>query len=128
MSSSPKQYDLPPYPVIPTQAVSGNITSLVTDIFHKDNITYQFVWTGTVAGSFAVQTSLDFKPNPSYTNLTPLNAGTWDTVPLTGAAAGGVAGSGTIELNQLGANYSRVVFTYISGSGNLTVTVTGKAE
>ncbi len=127
--SSAKQYNLPSYPVIPTVAVSsGNVTSLVTDVDKKDVLLYQCVWTGTLAGTFSVETSNTYKPNANgIPNGTPLVAGSWDVLPITGATAAGVAGSGSIELAEIGAPYIRLVFTYTSGSGNLTVTLNGKA-
>lgn len=120
MSSSAKQYNLKPYQVISQTGVSGDVTSAVTNIFFKDNVIYQYVWTGDLAGGFTVETSSDYNENTQ--------SGTWDVVPIdAGAAAAGTADSGTIELNQLSAPYIRTVFTYSSGTGNLTVTISGKA-
>lgn len=127
--SSAKQYNLPVSAVIPLQATSANKTSLVSDIFMKDNVTYQYLWTGTLNGSFVVETSLDYVPNSNGNpQSSPLNAGTWDTVPIgSGAVAVGSPDHGTIELNNLGPRYVRTRFVYSSGSGNLTVNIVGKA-
>lgn len=117
--SSHKQYTLPSYQVITTQAVSGDVTSSITEIKYKDNIIYQIVWTGTLVGTFYVLTSVD------YNHVT--GVGTWNIVPIdSGAVAAGSADSGTIELNQLSAPYVKLFFDYTSGSGNLTATVSGK--
>lgn len=117
-----KATNLYPYIVIPTQAVSsGTVTSAVTDIFTKDNPTYQFIWDGTLAGTFDVQTSLDYNYTSGY-------AGHWDSLSLSSTpAAAGSPSHGTIEINQAGSRYIRVVFTWTSGSGNLSGYVMGKA-
>ncbi len=120
MSSSPKQYNLPPSTIIPTQAVSGNITSKATNIFYKDNVGIQLVWTGTVNGSFAVQVSLDYVPDTGI--------GTWTAITLSPSpAASGSPGNWFIDLQGISGTFIRTVFTYSSGSGNLTGTITGKA-
>lgn len=119
--SSAKQYNLQPYQIYPTTAVtSGNKTSAVTEIFNKDNIAIQLLWTGTLAGTFDVQVSAD------YNHVT--GSGTWDSLPLTPVpTASGSADSWLIELIQMAPKYIRTVFTYTSGSGNLTMTLTAKA-
>lgn len=126
---SAKEYTLKPYAVVQATALSTSITSKVTDIMYKDNINYQYIWTGTLAGNFSVQTSSDYRPNPNGDgSLPPLVAGSWDDVPITGASAVGSPNSGTIELNNLGANFIRTIFTRTSGTGNLTIMISGKAE
>lgn len=126
---SPKQHNLLPFPIIPTQAVSGDVTSLVTDLYNKDNVSIQYVWTGTLSGSFSVQTSNDYVPNPNGgLSAVPLNAGNWSTVSIgSGAVALGSADNGTLDMNELSARYLRTIFTYTSGTGNLTATIVGKA-
>lgn len=117
--SSAKQYNLPPSVVVPTQAVSGNVTSLVTNIFNKDNIGYQLVWTGTLAGTFAVQVSADYSPVTTI--------GTWTSITLNPVpTAAGSPDNAYIDITQISAPYIRVVFTYSSGSGNLTGTIVAK--
>lgn len=130
MSSSSKQYDLAPSKVINEPTLATSKTSLVTNVLKKDNITYQYVWTGTLNGTFIVETSLDYIPNENGVPQSgPLNAGTWNTLPgITGAVASGTPDSGTIEMNQLGAPYVRTTFTRVSGTGSLVVTISGKAE
>ncbi len=118
--SGNKANQLPPYQIIKTQSVSsGSITSDVSNIYLKDNVTLQCIWDGTLAGSFDVQSSVDYNENSG--------SGEWDSLPLSPApAANGSPNHGTIELNQLGAKWLRVVFTQSAGSGNLTVYVMGK--
>jgi len=124
--SSVKQYNLQPSQVF-NGPVTATVTSSVTEILNKDNVSYSYVWTGNLVGTFSVQTSNDYMANGLSTGTPPVNAGTWDTVPISGAAAAGTADHGTIELNNLGAKYVRTVFTYTSGSGNLTATIVAKA-
>lgn len=118
--SSVKQYNLRPYDVISATAVIADVISEPTDIFNKDNIIYQYEWTGTLVGTFDVQTSLDYNPNTGL--------GTWDTIPLgVSASAAGTPDSGTIEMNQMSAPWIRTTFTFSSGTGNLSVSISAKA-
>lgn len=120
MSASHKNHDLPAYRNIPTQAVSGNVTSAPTQIFHKDNIGIQVVWTGTLAGSFDPQVSIDYNHDTGV--------GNWDSVPaLPAIAAVGSPGHGTFDLKNLPSGWIRIVFNYTSGAGNLTSNITAKA-
>lgn len=98
---------------------SGTVTSQVMDMYTKDNPTLQFIWDGTLGGTFDVQTSLDYNPNTGVGEFDSLLLGSTPT-------AGGSPNHGTIEMNQLGARWLRVVFTWVSGSGNLTGWVMGK--
>lgn len=119
MSSSAKQYNLPPYAIIPTQAVSGDVTSAVTNIFMKDNVGIQVVWTGTLAGTFDAQISADYNP------VTLI--GTWTSITLSPVpTASGSASNAYIDITQISAPYIRVFFDYSSGSGNLTGTIVAK--
>lgn len=119
--SSAKQYNLPPFQNIPTQAVSsGTVTSSVTNIYNKDNISIEFDWDGTLAGTFDIQVSNTYNPNAG--------TGTWTSLTLSPAPiAAGSPSSIFLDLNQLGASYIRSVFTWSSGSGNLTGTISAKA-
>lgn len=117
--SSAKQYNLLPFRIIPTQAVSGNVTSSVTNVFFKDNIGIQLVWTGTLAGTFAVQISADYVPDTGV--------GTWTSITLSPVpTAAGSPDNAYIDITQISAPFIRVVFTHSGGSGNLTGTIVGK--
>ena len=109
-----KATNIRPYPIYPTTAVtSGNKTSAVTSIFNQDNVGLQLIWTGTLAGTFDVQVSADYNRDTL--------AGTWTSVGLPAVqTAAGSASNAYVDLNQLSAPWVRVVFTYTSGSGNLT--------
>lgn len=118
--SSAKQYTLYPYQIIPTQLVSGNVTSAVTDILYKDNICIQIVYTGTLDGTFTVQVSNDYNATTG--------AGDWDPIPLNPTpTATGSPGSILLDLQTLPGQWIQTVFNYTSGSGNLTATISGKA-
>ncbi len=117
--SSAKQYNLPAYKIIPTQSDSGVVTSAVTNIFFKDNIGIQLVWTGTLAGTFSAQISADYNENTA--------SGTWTTITLNPVpTAAGSPDNAYIDITQISAPFIRVVFNYTSGSGNLTGTIVGK--
>lgn len=117
--SSAKQYNLLPYKIIPTQAVSTSVTSAPVNIFNKDNIGIEIVWDGTLAGPFTAQVSNSYNPDTG--------AGTWTTVvqSVTITAAGS-PDNGFMNLAGLGSAFIRLVFTRTSGSGNLTATIVGK--
>lgn len=115
-----KATQLPPSAVFTTQSVSADKHSDVTNIFTKDNIGYQIVWTGTLNGNFYVQISADYNPNsPSAAN--------WSTLTLSPQPnANGSPGTAYIDINQISAPFIRVFFDYTSGTGNLTITIVGK--
>lgn len=118
--SSAKQYNLQPHKVINEASLSASKTSEITEIFNKDNIIYQCIWGGTLAGTFDVQVSSDYVS-------TPTPAGTWDSLPLSPVpTASGSPDSWTIDLNQLGAKYIKIVFNRSGGSGSLKVYISGK--
>lgn len=105
---------------LPTQMVSaGVVNSQAIDMFNRDNPTVQFIWDGTLVGSFDVQGSVDYNP---VTGL-----GDWDSIPLGSTPlATGSPNHGTIEINQFGPRWMRVVFTWSAGAGNLTGWIMGK--
>lgn len=120
--SSPQQYNLPPYQNIPLTAVSSTqtVTSLVTNIYLKKLVSLQFVWTGTLTGTFSVQVSSDYDPHkPTNATWTPM---TFSVAPVTAGSAGNVF----IDIVATSAVYLRVVYTNASGSGNLTSTISAK--
>lgn len=121
-----KASNLFPYPVLTATGISSTQTSVVTDMMNKDNPGYTFIWTGTLAGSFTIQSSVDYVPNNNGNNSPPIAAGTWNTLPgITGTALGS-PDSGVIELNEITQRYYRAIFTYSSGTGNLTIYATAK--
>lgn len=118
--SSAKQYNLPPSVVIPKQLVTAaNVTSLVTNIFFKDNVGYQVVWDGTLGGTFDVQISADYNADT--------RVGTWTSITLSPVpTAAGSPSNAYVDITQISAPFIRIVFNYSSGSGNLTGTIVAK--
>lgn len=110
-------------PVISAGDMSGNLTSLITVIQRLPGISYDLVWTGTPTGTFAVQVSNTVTLRPDGTAAT---AGSWNTLP-TSAFAGtypapaGSAGNGFLDIVGTEAYAVRLVYTFVSGSGSLTV-------
>lgn len=111
---------LPPYHVMAANklpvSVSGTTTylSLPINIQNVDNVLLQFIWTGTVTGTFTVQQSPDG-------NL-------YDTLilsPVITQPAGG-AGHWSVDINQSPAQWLQVQYVNASGSGTVDVIVTAK--
>lgn len=117
--SSAAQYNLPPFTFIPTQAISANYTSSVTNIYNKKLVGIQLVWTGTLSGTFQAQISAD------YSAVTGL--GTWTSITLSPVPmAAGTPDSAYIDITAISSPFIRTVFAYSSGSGNLTGTIVAK--
>lgn len=119
---------LPPFPTINGDGdMSADITSPVTDIRFIDNVALLLKWTGTPVGTFAVQGSVDYVaalPNASRV----ANAGTWTSLTLSPTpSAAGSADHVLIDLPALGFPFIRVVYTRTSGTGTLTMYISGKA-
>lgn len=105
--------------IVNAASTAASVTSDVLNVQDFDNIALQMVWTGTTAGTFAVQASLDYEPAGS--------AGTWTALTLSAVpTAAGSADSALVDLNQVAAPWLRVVFTRSSGTGALTVYAAGK--
>lgn len=118
--SSSKQYNLPPSIVIPLTAVtSGNQSSKITDIFNKDNLSYHFTYTGTLAGTLTVQVSNNWNPDFQTGSFIPL-----PVTPTQTVTSGG--GDNFIDFST-NAKWCQLVFVYGSGSGNISCILVGKA-
>lgn len=109
-------------------STATSLTSHPTIIQRLPGISYELVWTGTTAGTFAFQVSNSFKQAPDGTALV---AGTWtalDSSVFQGTipSAGGSPGSGFVDVMGTEAYAIRVVFTRSSGTGNLTITACAK--
>ncbi len=115
---------LPPFPVVTNGDMSANINSLITNIQQIPYVSYSVSWTGAPVGSFSVQVSNDYELNSAGQVL---NAGTWDTLPLTNpVTASGSAGNGFIDIRGTSAAWIQLVYTATSGSGTLNATIAGK--
>lgn len=123
---------LRPQVVINAGDMSGNLTSAVTVLQSLTMANYSLSWSGTApVGTVAVQASNDYQANGSVV----LNAGTWNTLPLDLAGASvtsipltGNTGNGMIDIDGLSAYAIRLVYTFTSGVGALTVIFTGKVS
>jgi hypothetical protein len=122
---SGRKNTLPPFKVITAGDMSqASLTSLVTDISTLDNIAIEMVFSGSPTGTFAVQGSLDYAQD-YMGNVT--NAGNWTPLTLSPTpVSSGSAGTILINLNQLAFPYIRTVYTKTSGTGSLTVFISGK--
>lgn len=110
-------------PIINNVSMATSITGPASIIQSLPGISYDIEWTGTPTGTFQVQVSntVQIGANGSITS-----AGNWTTLPtsaFTGTypAPAGSAGSGFLDVVGTEAYAVRLVYTAVSGSGNLTV-------
>jgi hypothetical protein len=108
-------------------------TSTPTILQSLSQLCYTYSWTGTSpVGTVSVQISNDFAINAVGAVS---NTGTWTTLeisvngtPATSAPVSGNTGNGAIVLSDLAGYAMRTVYTAASGTGNITVVVTGKVS
>lgn len=117
------------YNVVPP--VAGNmattLTSAPTNVQMIDDAGYSLAWTGTPVGVFNIQCSADYNPGTPFTDYSA-NPGTWTTITLTTPiTASGVPDNGYVDLTLISAPWIRVQFVPSSGTGSLSVWVTGKS-
>ncbi len=123
--------NLRPQVVLDAGDMSGDLVTDPTILQSLSCGSYALTWTGsTPVGSVSLQISDDYKLNP---NGTVENAGTWNTAPISvggttvnSAPVSGNTGTGYIEILGTGGYAIRLIYTSVSGSGSLTVTVNGK--
>lgn len=103
-----------PYQVLTNGDMTGNVSTLVSDVESSDNVAYQVVWTGNAVGTFAVEGTV--------------NGIDWEELDLgtPGPEAASVADSFLVSLK--GVPYSKLKLTYsaTSGSGSLNVWIMAK--
>lgn len=113
----------------------ASITSAVTCVQWLDNIGYQFSWTGSPVGEFAIQVSADYAQDEfgnvtSTGNWVPLVFTYWDDAGqtfVTDLSIPTSVGSPIyFDLALLSAPWIRAVYTKSSGTGTLTGTITAK--
>lgn len=122
---------LRPQPVLTNGDMSGSLITQPTILQSLSCGSYSLTWTGTTPnGTVSLQVSDDYKLNPDGTVE---NAGTWNTAPVTvgGASAttmpvSGNTGTGFIDILGTGSYAIRLIYTAVSGTGSLNVTVNGK--
>ena len=110
---SARKNNLVTYTTIDGGDMSGNLTSVATDIRWLDNMVLYLAWTGTPTGTFKVQVSPD-------------NSTWFDLNVIPPPAASGLAGNHRVSLHQLPDPYVRVTYVAASGSGTLTSKIAGK--
>lgn len=114
---------------------TASLTSTVTNIQHLDDIGYQFFWTGSPVGTFAIQVSSDYAEDySSPPNVT--NSGHWTPMTftyfngtnfITATSIPTSVGSPVfVDIALTSAPWIRVVYTKTSGTGSLTTSVTAK--
>lgn len=119
--------------LLPTIDMSQSSTaSTATILASNSTVQYSGFWNGSSpVGTLALQFSDDYALNP---NGTVNNAGTWETAPvaITGAfvTSGSVSGNtGTFRFDvTTGANATRLLYTRNSGTGTLTIYVSGRTQ
>lgn len=123
MSSRPL---LRPQQVITNGDMSGDVTSLVTNINMISCVGYTISWTGTPTGTFSVEVSQDYI-QPVGVQPDQLNSGTWVAVNLSvPVVAAGTADTAFIDVDITGAAYVRLKYTRTSGTGTLNAFIAGK--
>jgi hypothetical protein len=107
------------FAMVPIRCISAgdmSLTELVSSVVaieQIDNVAVQLTWTGNAVGVYAAQVSND-------------RSG-WSALDTSGAPSiAGTAGTIMLDLNLTSAPYLRVVYTKTSGTGALTVIVSGK--
>lgn len=112
-------------------SMAGDIISSPTIILDMYALSYGLSWTGTSpVGTVSVQGSNDYSQDAEG-NVR--NAGTWNVLTLNYAGSAvtsvpvtGNTGNGLIDVTATGIYAVRLIYTAVSGSGNLTVTMVAK--
>lgn len=115
--------------VVPS--VAGNmattLTSPPTNVQMIDDVGYSLSWTGTPTGAFNFQCSADYSPGLSPDQY-PINPGTWTTMTLsTNITASGAPDNAFVDLTLISAPWVRVQYVPSSGTGAVSIWVTGKS-
>lgn len=115
---------LNPTPIIVNQSMASSITSIINETKLQDNVGIQLTWTGAPVGTFSVQISSNYAQD-SMGNIT--NPGTWVNVPVSPPiVAVGAPDVAYIDLTDMSAFYTRLVYTATSGAGTLNGLITGR--
>jgi hypothetical protein len=112
-------------------SMGGSLNSLATLKPSMSLINYSISWTGTSpVGTITVESSNDYEVDFAGAVR---NAGSWNTLPFTNSAGAivtsvavsGNTGKGMININGIGANAIRLVYTRTSGTGTLSSFING---
>jgi len=98
--------------LVSSAAMTGNVTSGAALLDHMGLAAVHAVWTGTPTGTLKAQASLD--------------GANWIDIPSVTQSLAGSAGGVLWQLTDIGYNNLRVVYTFSSGTGSLTVFVNAK--
>lgn len=117
---------LQPLHIVSAGTMTGTavITSNVIDTRYLTNIYMQIAYTGTPNGTFSVQASMDYVPNPA--GGAGIVAGTWIDIGAGVPAAVGAAQQVGINIANTGYAFLRLVYTNTSSTGVLDVWAGGK--
>jgi hypothetical protein len=103
-----------PFHLTTDASMGASVTSASVNVQWLDNIYFTVNFTGTPTGTFAVQGSGDGGVN-------------WQNIRLlTNPVASGAPDTVGIEINQAPMPLIRVVYTRVSGTGNMNIYVTAK--
>ncbi len=117
---------------LPTIDMSASSTaSDATVLQGLSMVSYACSWTGaSPVGTISLEISNDYS---LYPDGTVNNAGIWNLVPLnvngtftTSCAVSGNTGNGYIDVSATAGYAVRLLYTRTSGSGTLTIVVSGK--
>jgi hypothetical protein len=109
---------LKPVAIFTATAMTSSLTSVIVEIRNQDNIGIQLHWTGAPVGTFTVQISSDHLQDAEGNVQVP---GNWVSLVLSPAiTASGTPDDAYIDLNQMSAQYVRVLYNFTSGSGTLS--------
>jgi hypothetical protein len=115
---------LGPVNILVAASLGANITSNPVNIKNQDNVGVQLHWTGTPVGTFGVQISSNHIQDP-VGNV--LFEGNWVTLPLSPAiTAVGSGDDAYIDLNQMSAQWVKVIYTRTSGTGSVDAVTVAK--
>jgi len=116
-----------PHPVITDGDMSLDIISEVSVITNISMMSYSYTWVGTTpVGVISVEVSDDFSQNVDGSVRNP---GTWNEIPLSSVpTVSGNSGQGFIDIDQLGAQAIRTVYSSTSGTGALQAVYKGKVS
>ncbi len=114
-----------PYQLVVNGNMAGSITSPATIIQNISMLSYDISWAGTApVGTMSVQVSNTYSQNADGSVR---NAGSWTTLTLSATpSVSGNTGNGFIDIDATGAYAVRAVYTRVSGTGLMQITVASK--
>lgn len=113
--------------LLASQAISGAgaTNSTILEILDLRSYFLQFIWTGTLTGTIAINGSASVRVNGDGTFNT---TGTvWSSLGITVTGPAGSAGSAIVDTVATAAPFLQVTYTNASGSGTMIVIAHAKA-